>query len=106
MAARLFAMSKETRRYFILGRVQGVGFRYWAVGRARHHGLVGWVRNRRDGRVEVLAYGDRSALDSFERELEDGPPAALVQGVEPGPVTPEETELTSTATIFEQVPTH
>jgi acylphosphatase len=98
-------MSKETRRYFIAGRVQGVGFRYWTVGRARHHGLVGWVRNRRDGRVEVLAYGDRSVLDGFERELAEGPPAALVQGVVPAPVTPEETELTSTATVFEQVPT-
>lgn len=93
------------RRYFVSGRVQGVGFRYWAAGRAKHHGLTGWVRNRRDGRVEVLAYGEGADLDTLERELADGPPAALVQGVEPAPVTPEEAELTARATGFEQLPT-
>lgn len=98
-------MSKMARRYFVSGRVQGVGFRYWAAGRAKHYGLTGWVRNRRDGRVEVLAYGEREALDMLERELMDGPPAALVRGVEPAPVTPEEAELTARATGFEQTPT-
>lgn len=98
-------MSKMARRYFVIGRVQGVGFRYWAAGRAKHYGLVGWVRNRRDGRVEILAYGETEALSNLERELADGPPAALVQGVEPGPVTPEEAELAAGATAFEQTPT-
>jgi acylphosphatase len=98
-------MSKMARRYFVIGRVQGVGFRYWTAGRAKHYGLVGWVRNRRDGRVEVLAYGEAEALGNLERELQDGPPAALVQGVEPAPVTPEEAELAARATRFEQAAT-
>lgn len=98
-------MSKTVHRYFVTGRVQGVGFRYWAAGRAKHYGLVGWVRNRRDGRVELLVYGETDALRSLENELRDGPPAALVQGVEPAPVTPEEAELAAGATGFEQTAT-
>ncbi|WP_341704806.1 acylphosphatase [Ferrovibrio sp.] len=97
--------TKMTSRYLVTGRVQGVGFRYWVVGRARHHRLVGWVRNRRDGRVEVVAYGDREILDVLERELAGGPPAAMVTAVEPAPVTPEEAELAARATAFEQTET-
>lgn len=98
-------MTKVAKRFFITGRVQGVGFRYWAVGRAKQHGLLGWVRNLRDSRVEILAYGENAALSRLEQELADGPPGALVQGVEPAPVTPEEAELAATATRFEQKPT-
>lgn len=92
-------------RFYVTGLVQGVGFRYWTSGRAQHHGLTGWVRNRRDGRVEVLVFGEKEKLDLLERELAEGPPGAMVQSVEPAPVTPEEAELTARATGFEQTPT-
>lgn len=95
-------MSKMARRYFISGQVQGVGFRYWTTGRAKHLGLVGWVRNRRDGKVEVLAYGEKSALDSLAQELHHGPEAARVETVQDAPVTPEEAELAAGATAFSQ----
>lgn len=97
--------TKMTRRYFVSGRVQGVGFRHWTVRRASALGLTGWVRNRRDGRVEVLAYGDKGALDTLERDLAGGPPAADVAGVDVAPVTPEAAELAATATGFEQIST-
>lgn len=93
------------RRYFVAGRVQGVGYRYWATTRAKALNLVGWVRNRRDGRVEVLAYGEKTDLDSLEQDLHAGPEAATVETVEPGPVTPEEAELAAGATKFSQTPT-
>src|SRR5687768_176706 len=98
-------MSKLARRYFVIGRVQGVGFRYWASGRAKHLNLVGWVRNRRDGRVEVLAYGEKTDLDSLERDLHQGPESAQVESVDEAPVTPEEAELAAGATGFAQTKT-
>jgi len=65
-------------RIVVEGRVQGVGYRAWTVAEARRLGLNGWVRNRRDGSVEVLAAGDPAALDHFVRLLGDGPRAAAV----------------------------
>lgn len=98
-------MSKLARRYFVTGQVQGVGFRYWTSGRAKSLNLVGWVRNRRDGSVEVLAYGEKTDLDSLERDLHQGPDAARVDGVSEAPVTPEEAELAAGATGFAQTKT-
>src|SRR3546814_15632326 len=74
--------TKMTSRYYVTGRVQGVGYRHWVVQRARALELIGWVRNRRDGRVEVVAYGEKDVLDTLERDLSGGPPAADVTGVE------------------------
>lgn len=98
-------MAKMAQRYFVSGRVQGVGFRYWTSTRAKALNLVGWVRNRRDGRVEVLVYGEKTDLDSLEHDLHQGPEAAEVATVEPGTVTPEEAELAAGATKFSQTPT-
>lgn len=95
-------MSKLARRYFIAGRVQGVGFRYWTSTRAKRLNLVGWVRNRSDGRVEVLAYGEKADLDTLAHDLHAGPEAATVETVEDAPVTPEEAELAAGATGFAQ----
>lgn len=72
-------------RIVVEGRVQGVGYRAWAVAEARRLGLKGWVRNRRDGSVEVLAAGDSPALDQFVRLLADGPRAAAVTGLRSEP---------------------
>lgn len=66
----------------IHGRVQGVGFRYHTRTAARSRGIVGWVRNCRDGTVEVHAQGDEQALDEFRRYLHEGPPTAHVNHVE------------------------
>jgi acylphosphatase len=66
----------------IRGRVQGVGFRFFVLRRARALGLSGWVRNRPDGAVEVEAQGPRAALESLAASLREGPPAAGVSRLE------------------------
>jgi acylphosphatase len=50
---------------WVHGRVQGVGYRYWARSRALELGLVGWAKNLADGRVEVVVEGDRAACEAF-----------------------------------------
>lgn len=71
----------QARRYWVSGSVQGVGYRFFAVRAAQRLGLAGFVRNRRDGRVEVYAIGDAGDLENFRQELEQGPRAAWVSGV-------------------------
>ena len=63
------------------GRVQGVGYRFFALERAREHGLGGSVRNLPSGSVEIDAEGPREALWAYLRELEQGPPAAHVREI-------------------------
>ena len=70
------------RRYVIGGRVQGVGFRYFTEAAAAREGILGWVRNMPDGRVEISAEGDAEALDRFERSLRHGPPRARIERVD------------------------
>jgi acylphosphatase len=70
------------RRYLISGRVQGVGFRYFTEAIAQREGVLGWVRNVPDGRVEVMAEGDAEALDRFERNLRHGPRGARVDRID------------------------
>lgn len=50
----------------VTGMVQGVGFRFFAINRARKYGITGWVRNLYDGRVEIEAEGNRSDLEWHE----------------------------------------
>ena len=76
------------RRYRITGRVQGVGFRFFAEAAARREGVRGWVRNTPDGAVEVLAEGDAEALERFERSIRQGPSSARVADVEVDLVAP------------------
>ncbi|MCT4536172.1 acylphosphatase [Halodesulfovibrio sp.] len=71
------------QRYIISGKVQGVGFRYWAHHTAISLGLSGWVRNLPDGRVELVAEGDISSLRQFEKELWQGPVSGHVTDVQP-----------------------
>ena len=70
------------RNFLISGRVQGVGFRYFAQDEARKIGVSGWARNLDDGRVEVHANGTKRQLDDFEARLRQGPPHAGVHGFE------------------------
>ncbi|MCK4324778.1 MAG: acylphosphatase [Armatimonadetes bacterium] len=68
-------------RTVITGRVQGVGFRYFVIRNARQLGLVGWVRNCTDGAVEIVAEGDKQALQRLISKLQTGPAMAWVQNV-------------------------
>jgi len=69
------------RRIRVTGRVQGVWYRGWTVDEARALGLSGWVRNRRDGSVEILAEGPEAALDALAAQCRHGPPSARVDQV-------------------------
>lgn len=66
----------------ILGRVQGVGFRWFAREEARRLGLSGWVTNRPGGEVELEAGGEPQSLERLRRALEVGPPGASVERLE------------------------
>jgi acylphosphatase len=71
-------------RILVSGRVQGVGYRYWAVGEAKRLGLDGWVRNRQDGTVEILAIGSAEALRKLAEACRQGPAFAQVVAVARG----------------------
>lgn len=96
-------MTLVTRRLLIQGRVQGVGFRWSLMERARQLGLDGWVRNRNDGSVEALATGPAEAVDALTLWAHRGPPQARVDHVacqdEPTAERPE------TGGTFSQRPT-
>ncbi|MFS8492837.1 acylphosphatase [Limnochorda sp.] len=66
----------------VRGRVQGVGFRHFALRRAQQLGLDGWVRNALDGTVRVAAEGPAEALQAFLAMLREGPAWAHVERVE------------------------
>ena len=66
----------------VAGHVQGVGFRYFVIGKARILGLQGYVRNDSTGDVEVVAQGIRPALEQLLVHLKQGPPAAQVHEVQ------------------------
>ena len=70
------------RGFRVRGRVQGVGFRWWARRKAANLGLRGTVRNRPDGTVEVHAAGELETLEAFAAELRVGPRSAWVEGVD------------------------
>jgi len=66
----------------IHGRVQGVGFRNFAIHRASELGLVGYVKNRWDGTVEVVAEGERTTLEQLLGHVRRGPRAATIAKVD------------------------
>ena len=76
-------MTDRTRLEAIVhGRVQGVGFRVYALGVARGLGLVGWVANESSGSVRVVAEGAAAELDRLVAALGDGPPSAHVERID------------------------
>ena len=73
------------QRLHISGRVQGVGFRFFARDQARRLGIKGYVRNLADGGVEIVVEAAPSILDQFIACLKKGPALAVVQSVESSP---------------------
>jgi acylphosphatase len=67
------------KRILIAGRVQGVGFRFFAEAQAAVEGVHGYVSNLSDGRVEVLVEGDDESVERVERALRRGPAGARVE---------------------------
>jgi acylphosphatase len=72
----------EGRTWFVSGRVQGVGFRWFVQTNANEIGVRGWVRNEDDGQVQVYGVGNRDQLDRLAALLYRGPSQAEVRGVE------------------------
>jgi acylphosphatase len=91
-------MELITRQLMIVGRVQGVGFRFAMARKAAELGIRGWVRNRHDGRVEALIQGTPEALALMLAWARHGPRHAQVERVE---VEPSEGAFTA----FETLPT-
>jgi acylphosphatase len=73
---------RVARRFLISGRVQGVGFRWFARAAAVREGVTGFVRNLPDGRVEAVVEGDADAVTRVERALRGGPSGARVEDVD------------------------
>ncbi|MFZ0334013.1 MAG: acylphosphatase [Candidatus Acidiferrales bacterium] len=73
--------AKLAKLFYVAGLVQGVGYRYFAQRVSVRIGLTGYVKNLRDGRVEVYAIGSVSQLAALQRELKRGPQGASVSEV-------------------------
>ena len=73
---------KIAKRWFVSGRVQGVGFRFFVQHKAAALGVSGWARNVDDGRVEVYGVGDSEKLSNLAAALHIGPPMSDVRSVE------------------------
>lgn len=76
------AVETLSKRFFVSGEVQGVGFRFFVERTAASLGVNGYVRNRRDGRVEVYAIGAAEQMDSLRNALRRGPRMASVHRLE------------------------
>jgi len=66
----------------VSGKVQGVGYRYFAQMKAVQFGITGWVKNRTDGAVEMVTTGTKENLDLFIEEISRGNPFSKVDQIE------------------------
>jgi acylphosphatase len=83
----------KARKYIVRGRVQGVGFRWFVEREASALGLAGWVSNREDSTVELVAVGEEEKLTRLRERLEQGPRASRVDAVDESDATPEDTAV-------------
>lgn len=84
----MISPNAQARRFFVSGRVQGVGFRWFVQDVAQRLGVVGFVRNLIDGRVEVLAEGGAEDLQNLAAEIRRGPGLSRVDAVEEADAEP------------------
>ena len=75
------AAPRIAKKFVISGRVQGVGYRFFAEEWAEQLGIAGYVKNLWDGTVEVYAIGDAGSLEQLKLRLAEGPRMARVTGV-------------------------
>ena len=80
---------KQAQHLIVSGRVQGVGFRYFAQATALEYGITGWVRNLSDGTVELHVEGEAERLESYKRALYDGNRFVGVAQIKTESVEPE-----------------
>lgn len=92
-------MNARVVKLRVTGRVQGVGYRWWTVNEAQQLGLQGWVRNRHDGTVEILASGDAALVEALIAAARKGPTTAEVEAV-----TVEDAPGDPVPPVFEQRP--
>ena len=81
--------AKQAKRYFVAGMVQGVGFRFFTQAAAEKLRISGFVRNLRDGRVEVFAMGTPEQHAQLRAVLERGPRFSSVAEIREEAATPE-----------------
>lgn len=88
-------MSEPAARWVVSGRVQGVGFRWFAIRLAEKLGVAGWVSNLPNGNVEVVGRAPAETLAELEKGLRAGPRMARVEGVEKSDIPPEDVDVKS-----------
>jgi acylphosphatase len=98
-------MSGTIRRLLIRGRVQGVGYRAWVEQQARGLGLLGWVRNRRDGSVEALFAGTDEVVTSMIAACRHGPSSARIDDVAEEAASADALGLRRAGEAFSVLPT-
>jgi acylphosphatase len=87
------------------GMVQGVGYRAFVADEAARHGVVGWVRNRRDGSVEAVFNGPAAAVEATVSACRKGPWGARVDGIDRRQATADELNLRRPGDQFSVLPT-
>lgn len=71
----------QTKQFFVFGRVQGVGFRFFTLQEAKQIGITGYVKNREDGSVAVVAQGSEVQIQQLRLWLSKGPRTSQVERV-------------------------
>ena len=75
----------------VSGVVQGIGYRQWLKRGAKRFFITGWVKNREDGSVEAVLFGEEKNIDLFMHHAKNGPPLAHIRDIKIEPYITEET---------------
>jgi acylphosphatase len=98
-------MTAVIRHVVIRGRVQRIGYRFWAEYTALDQGLEGWVRNRHDGAVEAVFAGPADAVAEMIEACRQGPPGARVDALDERDGTAADLALRRPGDLFSVLPT-